>query len=190
MNAVRDAIAAAGVCRSASRVSACAAFSSTALALFLCCPLQQLLRRDAEEEHLLSSSLTQADVETVHTRVGRRLSADDVAVSFSASHADAEGREQLPVRAHTLTHQHTVDQAASANSLQQRRRPLLHAITAILSPNMRTAKLAASDSRDFGGKYAILEPLEASALYRCLDKESLQEYVCKVRDSLCHPPTK
>lgn len=34
---------------------------------------------------------------------------------------------------------------------------------------------------EFGGKYVILEPLEASSLYTCIDKETLKEYVCKVR---------
>lgn len=35
---------------------------------------------------------------------------------------------------------------------------------------------------EFGGKYVILEPLEASSLYMCIDKETLQEFVCKVSD--------
>ena len=34
---------------------------------------------------------------------------------------------------------------------------------------------------EFGGKYVIMEPLEASSLYMCIDKETLQEFVCKVK---------
>ena len=47
--------------------------------------------------------------------------------------------------------------------------------------NSSSSTRTESSAREFGGKFAILEPLEASAMYRCLDKESLQEYVCKVR---------
>lgn len=33
---------------------------------------------------------------------------------------------------------------------------------------------------EFGGKYVITDSLEASTLYNCINKETHQEYVCKV----------
>lgn len=33
---------------------------------------------------------------------------------------------------------------------------------------------------EFGGQFVITDPLEASTLYKCINKTSLQEYICKV----------